>query len=185
VSALYKESRSKIKNRDSSINFRYSLQQDEVAIPFNLANSDTNEVEHARLVAEDAQVLGRFDEAIAAFAELAKTHDFAPLVTYSPSAHTTYVSEVVFQDPSLADVVRGMSDAQRRYFRDACVRHGLPFLDLTETLRAAARPLREGTLLHFPFNLHYSQRGHDIVQQAIVRFIGRRPEMVARLNPSS
>jgi hypothetical protein len=184
VLALYKEARSRAEDRETTINFRYRLKQGDVDIPFNVVNSDTNEVEHARRIAADRRILEYFDEGIERFAEMAQEYGFVPLVTYSPSAHTTYASRVEFEDPLVGDVVARMSDSQRSHFRDLCAQHGIAYLDLTEALRSAVDPLREDTLLHFPFNLHYSPRGHAVVQDAIVGFIRAKPEWVALLAPA-
>lgn len=128
-------------------------------------NADLDEVATARDVARGELDPAAWDEALAAFAALAREHGFRAIVSYSPSAYTAYAASVDFADPNLHALMRDFSRRQRAWLVQAAEHHGLELIDLTPALQA--RAARSETTLYFPLNRHYSQAGHRAVAEIL------------------
>jgi lysophospholipase L1-like esterase len=171
---------SKLKDRvsgepDARIDFHYRVRlADGSAVPMNVRNSDRDEVHAARALRAGEASLGAFDEALGAFAALAEEHGFLPLVTYAPSAHTAYADTVEFADPALGEILPWFSAEQRAHLRARLEAHGIPFLDLTPALQAAAREGGAAELLYYPINIHYTPRGHEVAARAVADWLASR-----------
>jgi hypothetical protein len=161
--------------RKNSIDFRYRLDFGASSVAMNPENTDRDEVEHAMLVQRGIVSFDLFEPALERYAALALEHGFVPVVSYTPSAHTTYADFVRFEEPSLAPLLREFSEDQRGWLAQRCRTLGLRFVDLTPALRAAARSGRERELLYFPSNLHLSQAGHRVVAAALRDFLAALP----------
>lgn len=161
--------------RKGSIDFRYRLDFGASSVAMNPEDTDRDEVVHAMLVRRGVVSFELFDPALRRYAMLAHEHGFVPVVSYTPAAYTTYAEFARFDDPSLAPLMREFSDAQRAWFARRCRELGLPFLDLTNALRTAARTGRERELLYFPSNLHLSQAGHRVVAASLRDFLATLP----------
>jgi hypothetical protein len=73
------------------VNFRYELRlADGTIVPFNVQNADRAEVRYARLLQRGEVQLSAFDDALARFVAVGHEHEFQPIVSYAPSAHTAY-----------------------------------------------------------------------------------------------
>ncbi len=140
-------------------NFRYTIAHRGRSVPFNIYSGDTNEIWNGRALAEGRVELSLWQPALDAFLGLAREKGFQPLVIYIPSAFRVY--ETVFEDPSVADAVHGMHEAQGRFLSEWGAANAVPVLDLTEDLRAAA-PEHE-PLLYFPANVHLTPTGSQVV----------------------
>jgi hypothetical protein len=157
-----------------NIDFRYSLGFPDGQVPMNVQNNDQDEVRTARDLAAGAVALDLFDPAVDRFATLAREHGFSGVVAYAPAAYTAYAEFVTFEDPSLADLMAAFSRSQRDHLRDVCAARGLPFVDLTSPLQAAARERGRTELLYFPINVHYTPAGHRVAADALAAAIGAR-----------
>lgn len=160
------------------LSFYYALDFGGEPVPFNLRNADRDEIAVATAMAQGDLSPELFDEALEAFVSLAATHDFVPVVAYTPSAHTAYADYVRFEDPDLAPLMAGMSTTLRDYFRASAERLDYFFLDLTGPLReavAAQGPERARQLLYGPVSIHYSVQGHRRVAEAMAEFLDRLP----------
>jgi hypothetical protein len=157
----------------SEIDFRYRLVFGSDEVAFNLDNADQDEVRSARKLIDDDSVLTLLDAPLESFADLAQRHAFLPVLAYSPSAHTAYAEQAQFADPALAPLLERFSNTQRAYLRRKAATLGLVFIDLTPTLRRSAAALGARDLLYFPVNLHYTQRGHSVVAEAITEALRR------------
>ncbi|MGH7901013.1 MAG: hypothetical protein ACRENZ_04680, partial [Thermodesulfobacteriota bacterium] len=149
------------------MDFRYRLGFPGKSIPFNLENSDLDEVLHARLLLEKEIGFDVFTEALKIFVRLSKEHNFIPIVIYTPSAHTTYAAYVVFNDPTLADVMQLFSNSQREFFRMKGKELGYVFIDLTPSLQAAALSSNSQNLLYYRTNLHITKQAHEIIAKTL------------------
>ena len=158
----------------TGVDFHYSIDGVDGPTPFNLENRDRDEVAAARRVQRGATTLALWDDALSRFAALGKEHGFLPVVSYTPSAHTTYADHVRFADPSIAGVLRNLDDAQRAYLAEHAAVYGYSFYDLTPDLRRAAASPRRSELLYDPVNMHFTARGHDVVADAFVRLLADR-----------
>ncbi len=145
------------------IDFRYRLEFPGESIPFNLENSDLDEVLQARLLLEKEISFDVFTEAIKIFVRLSKEHNFIPIVIYTPSAHTTYAANVVFNDPTLADVMQLFSNSQREFFRMKGKELGYVFIDLTPSLQSEASFSNSQNLLSYRTNLPLTKYAHEII----------------------
>lgn len=153
------------------INFRYQLVfPGDIAVPFNLRNTDKDEVEHAyRLFQKeiDPGVFRALEEALQEFVELSKKHNFAPVISYTPSVHTTYTANVVFEDARLAVLMPWYSQEQRQYFQRKSEALGFIFIDLTPAMQAAAQAGDPQHLLYYRHDLHLTPAGHLTVAKAL------------------
>lgn len=157
--------------RKTSIDFHYRLDFGAASVPMNPENTDRDEVVHAMLIQRGVVSFELFEPALSRYAALGHEHGFVPVVSYTPAAYTTYAEFARFADPSLAPLLREFSEGQRAWLARRCRELGLPFLDLTQAMRAAARTARERELLYFPSNLHLSQAGHRVVAAALRDFL--------------
>jgi hypothetical protein len=160
-----------LKPRSEQIDFRYQLRFPDGAVDFNVENRDQGEVVYARRLQASTVTPHVFDEALQAFAKLARDHDFIPIVSYSPAAYTAYADFVSFADPRMGPLMGWYSRTLRGYLADASARLGLVFVDLTPALRAAASQLQGRGLLYSPINVHYLPAGHDVVAAALAKAV--------------
>ena len=151
----------------SGIDFRYRLEFPGESIPFNLENSDLDEVLHAMFLLEKKIDFDVFTEALKIFVRLSKEHNFIPIVIYTPSAHTTYAANVVFNDTTLADVMQLFSTSQREFFRIKGKELGYFFIDLTPYLQSAASSSNSKKLLYYRTNLHLTRYAHEIIAKSL------------------
>ncbi|MBN1994185.1 MAG: hypothetical protein JW953_15915 [Anaerolineae bacterium] len=153
-----------------TINFRYSLVFPDQVIPWNLGNTDTDEVDYAKqlyLLKIDAGVFVTVQEALATFVELSQTYNFVPVVTYTPSVHTAYADQVVFDDPALKDLMPWFSQVQQEYLQQMANKQGYIFIDLTPALQAAAQEKGSSDLLYYRYDLHLTPSGHAVIAKVI------------------
>ena len=120
-----------LKKKKETIDFRYFLDFGDEEVPFNIENTDLDEVVHARALWNSTVKLADvFDEALRNFVKLSNENGFTPVVTYSPSAYTTYAEYVRFADTDLEPIMRAYSKMQREYFSRSANRFGYHFIDL-------------------------------------------------------
>jgi len=163
----------------SELRFYYTLEFDDREIPFNLRNADRDEIALATALAEGALSPQMFDAALQSFVELAAAHDFIPVVTYTPSAHTAYAGYVRFEQPAVAPLLAAMSARLRDYFQASASRLGFYFLDLTgplQTVIAEQGPRRSEQLLYYPASIHFSVLGNRRVAEIIEGFLQQLPD---------
>ena len=151
------------------INFHYRVRLADGDVLFNDTNFDTDEVDFSFALVEGRIDLGVFDTALRSFVELADEHGFLPVVAYSPSAHTAYVEDVVFEDPEIAAPLAAHSRALRAYLARSAQELGFLFVDATPAMQAAAAGNRRADLLYFPTNLHFTPAGHRVMAEQIAR----------------
>jgi len=169
----------------SSENFRYVVEFPERPVAMNVQNADESEVRQARAVRDGQLDLHVFDAALERLSQLAEQHDFTPLVTYAPSAHTAYAEFVEFEDDSLRELMPWMSETQRAYLRGRCEELGLEFLDLTPALQRAARVLGPDRLLYYPINIHWTTEGDRVVSETVAPVVARLHEERTRASQAS
>ena len=141
------------------IDFRYTLLHNGDGLPFNTDNADLDEVTHARLLRKGDIQLELFDRALEEFRRLSLQHHFVPLVTFIPSAYSAYWPNVRFAADELDELMPWFQGRHAEYLAEKTGELGLPYLDLTPALRAAAA---EGDLarpLYFPVNPPPHARG--------------------------
>jgi len=151
--------------------FKYKLHfPDGMTIPFNLEDTDKDEVRFARRLhdkAVDIGVSATIEAALQTFVKLSRQHNFIPIVTYTPSAHTAYADYVIFDDPALAELMPWFSQEQRRFIEEQSQTLGFTFIDLTPAIQAAARANGAQRLLYDPRDLHLTLSGHTVIAQAL------------------
>lgn len=152
-------------NKD--LNFRYSIVFPDKSISFNLENTDKDEVFYARQLVAKKVDFNVFNDALESLVKLSKLHNFIPIVTYTPSAHTAYASYVIFDDPTLKDALKRFSDLQREFFKMEGMEKGYIFIDLTPSLQSAASSSKSQNLLYYRTNLHLTRYGHDIIAKTL------------------
>jgi hypothetical protein len=159
---------------ENAVDFEYSLEFGERRVPFNLENRDTDEVIHARRLADGRESLELWDGALTRFAELAREHGFSPVLSYIPSAHTSYAERTRFTDPSLAPLLAAFSRTQREFLAQRAASLGFAFCDFTPALVDAARASGPGTLLYDPKHIHLTPAGHEVVAGVLSAFLRER-----------
>jgi hypothetical protein len=170
---------------EEQINFRYAFRFSHQRIAFNLENTDTDEVAHARALRDGKISLAVLEEGLGRFVELANRYGFEPVVLYTPSAYTAYSDHVEFEDPDLGELMPWFSRAQRDFLRLKGQALGYRFVDLTPALRQAAREHGGQALLYFPTNVHLSQLGNEVVAWALADVLARGipPQPTAARSP--
>ncbi|MFQ5545395.1 MAG: hypothetical protein ACE5FE_05380 [Acidiferrobacterales bacterium] len=148
-------------------NFRYRLVFPGNVIRFNIDNTDGSEIIQAKRLRAQETDLEIFTEALKTFVDLSRQNTFVPVVTYTPSAHTVYGANVVFEDAALSDLMPWFSRTQRSFFKAKGDELGYMFIDLTSSLQAAALSKGAQDLLYYPSNLHLTRRGHKVIAERI------------------
>jgi len=159
---------------DEGIDFHYRLVDGDIEVPFNLDHSDEDEVMDARLLRAGELDLELLTEALAAFAALAREHDFTAVLSYSPSAHTAYREYTVFDDPANKEILTWFSGEQRRYFKRVAGDLDLIFVDLTPHLQAAITSVDPERLLYYPTTMHYTAAAHALVATVLSEALRKR-----------
>jgi hypothetical protein len=135
-------------------------------------------------------------EALMNGARLAAQRNAELLVIFVPAPLRVLAPYLEFQAAADREsyLAENASDANADYasvLGEACRRHGIPALDLFETLQRAAQEEDRG--LFIPGDLHLTARGHEIVADALAKWIGsaqrdgriwRLPHANARRNPT-
>jgi hypothetical protein len=167
---------------DQGVTLQYKLVfPDGIVVPYNLKDTDEDEVRFARRLRArtvDIGVSQTIIEALRHFVELSKQYNFIPIVAYTPSAHTAYSDKVIFEDPSLSELMPWFSREQRHFLESNSQTLGYTFIDLTPDLQAAARTRGPEELLYYQFDLHLTPLGHAVVAQILnrkLRDIGLNP----------
>jgi hypothetical protein len=167
---------------DQEVTLQYKVVfSDEVVIPYNLKDTDEDEVRFARRLQAktvDIGVSKILVGALQTFVELSKQYNFTPVVTYTPSAHTAYADKVLFEDPTLSELMPWFSQEQRRFLESNSQTAGYIFIDLTPGLQAAAQTYGPAELLYYQYDLHLTPLGHAVVAQILdqrLRDIGLNP----------
>jgi hypothetical protein len=153
------------------VNFHYRLNFTDSSTAFNLHNADKDEVRYARRLRRGEISLEDVTDALRQFVALSRQYGFQPIVSYSPSAYTTYADVVTFEDQTLNALMPWYSRTQREFFRAKAKELGFVFVDTTPNLQAAARMLQGKTLLYYPINVHFTEAGHRVVAETLARVI--------------
>jgi hypothetical protein len=155
----------------SQTTFKYKLSfSTGVTVPFNLEDTDKDEVRFARRLRDHAVDIGvsaTLETAFQEFVTLSRQHNFVPIVTYTPSAHTAYTDYAIFDDPTLTELMPWFSQEQRRFIEEQSQTLGFTFIDLTPALQEAARANEAQRLLYDPRDLHLTVAGHTVIAQAL------------------
>lgn len=161
------------KEAKTPVNFKYQLVfSGENVIPFNPENVDTDEVRYAMYLTTlqtAPEIFQVVDEVLQTFVDLSKQYDFIPIITYTPSAHTTYIENVVFEDPKLTGLMKSFSYEQRQYLKRKGNELGYIFIDLTPSLQSVAQMNGPEKLLYYQHDLHLTPAGHAAVAEIISR----------------
>ena len=128
-----------------------------------MRNGDTGELRLAQLVSNGALSPSIYEDSIKNFVTLAKEHHFEPLIVMMPAAYTVYARSIVFEDPSVAPIMRRYSDLQREWLAQNVERLGAKYFDATTYMQKAA----ETRLLYFPSNVHLTPDGHRALAEAV------------------
>ena len=167
---------------DHKINYLYSLTFSDNTVPFNLENTDRDEVKYAQKLYNqelDPGIFTAIQKALEEYATLGKEHGFIPVVSYTPSVQSAYENFVVFEDTSLKELMPWFSRKQRAYFRQQGEQLGYIFFDLTPSLQEAARTHGSQDILYYRYDLHLTPSGHSVVGEALAglvrEYINNRP----------
>ena len=150
-----------------STNFKYDLAFSDHIIPFNTSNIDTDEILYAEKYLSGQISFDLFLDALTNFTELSQRLGFVPVVTYTPSAHTTYTKFTRFEDPYRKGQMSTFSQNQRMFLEKHSSLLGYVFFDLTPALQDKAESTRYKELLYFDHNLHLTPQGHLVIAKAV------------------
>ncbi len=154
-------------HHNKELDFRYSVAFAGKPISFNLENTDKDEVFYARQLLANNVDLNLFNNALENFVKLSKQHRFIPIVTYTPSAHTAYSANVVFNNTKLKSVLKNYSNTQRNFFKSKGKELGYVFIDFTPSLQSAALSNNSQKLLYNRTNMHLTAYGHEIIAKTL------------------
>lgn len=152
-------------DRNTGMDFRYTVNLPTGSVPMNVANNDRDEARYALRLKKGDISPEIMRPALDTFRELARQHGFVPVVTLIPSAYTAYAQNIAFNEPSLEEAVRAGGEVQRQWFRTYAAQQGIIFHDLTAAFQGAAKT---GPLTYFPANVHLTPAGQRVVATAIV-----------------
>ena len=141
------------------INYRYTVHSQGSRVGLNVTNHDRGEVRDAGRLANKTINLDIWLPPLLAFKNLSQSHNFIPIISYTPTAHTAYLDSVQFEDSAVGDLVRKMSEQQRSWLRQKSSQLGIMFIDLIPSFQEA---VRKGPLTHFPANVHLTPYGHQV-----------------------
>jgi hypothetical protein len=158
---------------NTQIDYTYTLVRDGREVAFNVENADLDEVRYARMLREGEIELALVDEALETFKQLSDEHGFVPLVTFIPSAFSGYWPDVRFTDPALQELMPWFTDQHHEHLLRKTEELGLPYLDLTPALRAAAAERSFDDLTYFPYNRHLTPEGHRVVAARLAEEVQR------------
>ncbi len=130
----------------------------------NVTNNDTDEVKHARQIESGEISPNLFAEPLEAFVILAAKQNFIPVVTLLPSAYTSYIESVRFEDEVVGRDVAAFSRAQRAWLAENAERIGYRFIDVVP---AFVEQVKSRPIAFFPANIHFTSEGHAIVAAAL------------------
>ena len=150
--------------RPQELDFRYEIGARGGRLLMNRGQADRDEVRYARRLLGGEIGLSLWGRVLEDFAALAAERGFVPVVAYIPAAYTANAATVSFMDPTIGPDLAAMSQAQRAYLQQRCAAHQLTWIDLTEPIQAA---MAKSDLAYFPYNLHLTQAGHEIVAAAL------------------
>lgn len=154
--------------RNQNFNFRYSAPVNGALVAMNVSNKDGDEVGSAMAIRDKKISFDEFRESMTDFVKWGRENNIIPIVSYIPSMYTVYEDSVKFEDPDVGSVVQAFSAAQRKWFADQAEKIGYFYRDMTPAFQAAAR---QGTLTHFPGNVHLTPSGHEIVAHQLLELI--------------
>ncbi len=155
-------------DRNSGLDFRYSVEGPDGRVAMNIANADRDEVRYARRFQGGELSPAVFEPALDSFRDLAREHGFVPVVLLIPGAFTAYAESVVFNDPDLALTMKAGREIIGNWLADYTARNDIAFIDLAPAFQAAAKT---GPLTHFPANVHLTPDGQQIVASQILGII--------------
>ena len=158
---------------NSKIGFGYRIVYPELSIEFDPSSIGSDDSTYAERLRSQNVGLEIFNQPLTDFVELSEQHDFVPVVAYTPAAYTAYASNVVFDNPTLGDLMPWFSQQQRAYFKERGSVLDYVFIDLTPVLQNAAKSaVKKTDLLYFRSNRHLNQRGHTLVADFISETLG-------------
>lgn len=152
----------KQRNKD---NYKYSVKVGDRRVPINIFNQDQDEPKFAKRVRDNYLELEAYRDAIDRFAELSKTDQFIPVVTFLPSAYMAYLPSVQFEDDHIFKLLVEFNKLQVRFIEKIARENSIKFIDATLGLRNSAE--REAALLYFPANGHLTSFGHTSMANTI------------------
>ena len=138
--------------------FRYSVDVHGQRIPFNVANSDVDEVVHAMKLRDDSISLNVLGKALERFAALSRTDGFLPVLIAIPSAYSAYEQSVSFHDTMVGRAALELHARQRRYLEATTKELDIYYVDVEGALKEQS--LSSSEPLYFPHNVHLTPAGH-------------------------
>lgn len=155
-------------DRNTGLDFRYSVKGPNGDVAMNIANADRDEVRYAQRFSSGELSPEIFEPALDSFRDLARENGFVPIILLIPGAYTAYAQSVEFNDPDLAATMKSGRELTSRWLADYTSRNGIAFVDLAPAFQAAAE---SGPLTHFPANVHLTPAGQRIVASQITGII--------------
>jgi hypothetical protein len=150
-------------------NYRYQLVfPGNISIPFHDLNTEeAKQARDLRARQVEIEVHLMIVETLKAFVELAKSHNFIPIVTYIPAASTAYEANAVYENPEFSELIPWFSREQRSFFDQQDDKLGYIFIDLTSAIQAAARSYGSNRLLYYQHDIHLTPTGHVVIAKAL------------------
>jgi len=155
-------------DRNTGLDFRYSIEGPDGRVEMNIANADRDEVRYARRFNSGELSPAIFEPALDSFRDLARNNDFVPVILLIPGTYTAYAQSVVFNDQELSTTMTSGREIISEWLQDYAARNNIAFVDLAPAFQAAAKA---GPLTHFPANRHLTPDGQRIVASQIAEII--------------
>ncbi len=164
------------KKSNENINFKYTRISS--GKKFNTYNSDLDEVEYAQLISKKSRqynqkILDTFSKILKEnFMEaknIAESNGSEIIFIYIPSAYTAFGHDVNFEDSNVGLVVNDYSKINQETFLNICKIENLNCINTVNSM--IYYNLNSTTPTHFPYNVHLTKEGHQIVAKEIKDYI--------------
>jgi len=147
------------------LNFRYSILYNDRKLSFNRRNLDLDEVVIARELVNGIRPFDFFEKTLSEFVELGKKHHFTAVVSYTPTAPSTFGKKVLYEDPAIGEWVLKASFMKREWLSKNSKTIGFHFIDPLPVFHAYHS--EEKGLTHFQANMHLTVKGHQVQAKAV------------------
>lgn len=168
-------------------NFRYS--RTNFSQKFNINNTDIDELDKAKklflkenidkeiiITKENYKMLLR--EAFVKANEIANSNNNEIIFLLLPAAYSSFGNNIKFEDEKIHRIIKNYSLTNNQLFKEICKEEKLNCLNLKDEFIKYNRINKLPS--HFPSNVHLTNQGHEIVSNAVEKYICKNKKNLAR-----
>ena len=168
-------------------NFRYS--RTNFSQKFNINNTDIDELDKAKklflkenidkeiiITKENYKMLLR--EAFVKANEIANSNNNEIIFLLLPAAYSSFGNNIKFEDEKIHRIIKNYSLTNNQLFKEICKEEKLNCLNLKDEFIKYNHINKLPS--HFPSNVHLTNQGHEIVSNAVEKYICKNKKNLAR-----